>query len=653
MLVFITVLTRICIAEDYGRSFVLSVFCITLAVAVLSEILSFGGVLSGPYISIFWGAALLVTGALVLWQRQRIPHINVKVSTEQGWFYGAIATLFTTTLVTGLLVTQNNWDSLTYHLTRASHWLQNGDLAFFETSNPRQNILAPLPDLIVAHLLAMDASQRVVTVGQWVCGVAIVVGIAISANLIIRLSGRDMSETSERVFVTTAVVLASTVPMFLAQMSTTQADLVAGVPVAAAGVAIAWGIEKRSRDAAILGGLSVAVAAATKATSVVMILPLFVGLLIILWRSAAHRLHVAGLAVLTAVAATLILSGRHLWNTLHAGDSTLQYSRAHFNSYLSIEVVLTNLVRGGLTQLQGYSGAVNSYLERFASRGLGLLGMDSDLPAATFPYTPQFLLVSSWHEDTVSAPWHLILFLSASVVFLATRAWRKFPALGATLGVIAVQALILAALLRWQPWINRFSFLLILIGSLLSAWLLLNLGSAMRRVVLAAFLISAFVWVLIQPLRGLVGTAWLNPQFAETFVPSYRSPLAYDRFEQQFMHNLSDGRKYRNAIDYALSLNPDELFLVMGEDSREFPLWNLIRQREINVNVRHLRPETRSFEVQTLRPRHASASDKSVIFCDVPCNDETLKGILVLDSDSTKTFGDPWSSITVSRVTPP
>ena len=34
-LVFITVLAQIYIAEDYGRSFVLSVFCITLTVAVL------------------------------------------------------------------------------------------------------------------------------------------------------------------------------------------------------------------------------------------------------------------------------------------------------------------------------------------------------------------------------------------------------------------------------------------------------------------------------------------------------------------------------------------------------------------------------------------------------------------------------------------
>ena len=56
-----------------------------------------------------------------------------------------------TTLATALISPPNNWDSMTYHMSRVEYWIQNKAVHFFTTNNPRQNVFAPFSEFFILH----------------------------------------------------------------------------------------------------------------------------------------------------------------------------------------------------------------------------------------------------------------------------------------------------------------------------------------------------------------------------------------------------------------------------------------------------------------------------------------------------------------------
>jgi fatty-acid desaturase len=51
-------------------------------------------------------------------------------------------------LVDNLICRPNNWDSMTYHLPRIEHWLNDGNLSFYSTTISRQNWSPPFGDFL-------------------------------------------------------------------------------------------------------------------------------------------------------------------------------------------------------------------------------------------------------------------------------------------------------------------------------------------------------------------------------------------------------------------------------------------------------------------------------------------------------------------------
>lgn len=581
----LTLLVRIYLADSYPQAFVLVVFIMVLGVGVISEALHLLDALHVESIRSFWAGLLVITAGWALWVRKQIRPAQLRLSLSQKLLYGAVGTLFGSTLITGVLVAPNNWDSLTYHLTRAAHWLQNGNLDFFGTSNARQNVITPLPDLVLAHLMALDEFAYLVTLGQWLSGVAIVVAMGLVSRMVVHSRVTPANHIVTNDFVAATVVLAGTVPMLLSQMSTTQVDLIAGVPLAAVVVALGWAINERLTAGAALLGLGVAASVALKATSMILLAPLAVVVAYILFRKGGVWPIVV--ATLTSFVGSLVLVSRHVWVSLSAGDYAAASARSVINETVSLEVVVVNLGRNIASGLQSPFTGINTQIQNLTQTGLAQFGLDVSLPAATYGGST-FNLGAAWSEDHVSAIFQLLLLTVALTTFLVSRAWRTHPRLVWVISVVASQLVLMSAMLRWQPWINRFTFLIVVAATPLMAWLLLRFKPWLRTTVLAFFLIFGLTWVVFQPLRGLVGTSWLPQQVLDqASIPSYDNPLAYDRFEQHFMHHPSTARTYRDALEYALSLSPDQIQLQIGGDSWEYPIWYALANEPRQIRLSH------------------------------------------------------------------
>ena len=133
--------------------------------------------------------------------------------------FGLIAALaLLVQLVIGIAVAPNNWDSMTYHLSRAAYWLQQDSATRFAGGSVRQLGLGPNAEILDAWTLAITGADRLVATVQWLS----LIGLACTAFLGARVLGfaRDGALL--------AAALLVTLPQPMLQSTTTQNDLVAG-----------------------------------------------------------------------------------------------------------------------------------------------------------------------------------------------------------------------------------------------------------------------------------------------------------------------------------------------------------------------------------------------------------------------------------------
>src|SRR5262249_25807561 len=135
-------------------------------------------------------------------------------------FLGVIALEFPTT--TG--------DSLTYHLARIMHWMQNQSVAHYPTHNCRQNELGPWSEFATVTLHLLWGNDRLVNLVQWFAMLSCVLTAPFLAVQL--MVGRAPTEPPEnpatvargrRLTAFTALLMV-TLPISIVEAVTTQTD---------------------------------------------------------------------------------------------------------------------------------------------------------------------------------------------------------------------------------------------------------------------------------------------------------------------------------------------------------------------------------------------------------------------------------------------
>ena len=108
----------------------------------------------------------------------------------------------------------NNWDSMTYHMSRVAHWMQNRSVGHYPTSYVPQLYHPPGAEFAIMHFQIITGGDRFANLIQWLS----MVGSAIAVSLIAKQLGANLRG---QVF---AAVFAATLPMGILQGSSTQND---------------------------------------------------------------------------------------------------------------------------------------------------------------------------------------------------------------------------------------------------------------------------------------------------------------------------------------------------------------------------------------------------------------------------------------------
>lgn len=180
-----------------------------------------------------------------------------------------------------LTAVPNTYDSLTYHMARVAHWMQQQSVAYYPTNISRQNQMSPGAEYAILFFQILSASDRLAVIPQFASYLLLALGL----GYLLRVG------QVPKKMIPALVLIAMTTPMAVLQSTTTQNDLVCSLAVVVTLIALRPFLHRHPAkvgggDYALLG-MSLAVGYLVKPTSLLFVLPFFGATFVLQWR----RLH--------------------------------------------------------------------------------------------------------------------------------------------------------------------------------------------------------------------------------------------------------------------------------------------------------------------------------------------------------------------------
>jgi len=465
----------------------------------------------GPVLSVW----LLATGAAAAcaWRvraRWELSSLREAWAVASGLKWVGVS-MAAATAVAAFFGAPSTWDSMTYHLARVAHWIQNRHVDFYPTHIERQAYRAPFAEYAIAHLMILGG-DRLSGFVQWFA----MLMSACATSLIARdLGGSPRAEA-------VAALFGMTLPMGVLQASSTQNDYVVAFFVLAT-VYSALKLWREPRPGwLVICGAAAGLAALTKGTAYVVACPFllaFGGALLVRHRVCALRY--VGCVGAVALALNLPHYARcvSVYGTPLAELNAGNEEKLASGSLRPVQIA-SNVVRNAAAHFVATPfHYVNKRAAGFVERTHRVLALDVEGPKTARGF--QYSAIRAWaHEDIAGNPLHAIVaaLLAGPLIYRAAR--RRAPAdVIAYATATAIAAVLLLAALRWQPWTSRLQLPLFVLAAPIVGVILDGFPSRVPSIVAGVLALAAVPYVAMNESRPLLGSqsVFTMPREAQYF----------------------------------------------------------------------------------------------------------------------------------------
>jgi hypothetical protein len=264
-----------------------------------------------------------------------------KLRLSSSWFNDSIfLTIILITIITGIIAwvaPPNTYDSLTYHMSRVAHWAQEGGVRPYASGILRQNYMSPGAEMLILQTYVLAQSDQFANLIQWFAMVVSLIGVSqLAADLGAEKNGQLL-----------AALFTATLPMGIAQASSTMTDYVTGAWVLLAVLEALFFIQAgRTKSSLLLSSSAAGLALLSKPTALVFLLPFAAWVIFKVFRILSWRKSV--LYGLLAIFIILLLNLGYLtrnwliFNNIFGGGSQVQ---VFTNEIYNLKVLVSNLLR--------------------------------------------------------------------------------------------------------------------------------------------------------------------------------------------------------------------------------------------------------------------------------------------------------------------
>jgi len=466
-------------------------------------------------------------------------------------FLGGILFIGAASAITAVVGVPNTWDSMTYHLPRVEHWIQDKTVAFYPTNDIRQLYITPWAEFAIAHVRILGGGESSANGIQWLAMAGSLIGVSLLAR---QLGAGRLGQLM-------AAALASTLPMGILQSVSTQTDY-AGAFWLITFVFFLIEAQRSTRFIYIMAaGLSLGLALLTKGNSYIFAAPFLIWFMGTTLKR-HWRVSLAGVLLIVACA-VLMNMGQYVRNTQTFGTPTWT-SVPLTNASLSPKVLWVNILRNTGIHLAMPWIDVNAHTVQTLTKAGRFLGADIDDPRATFGGS--FAIRSlNFDEDYTGNFLHWLLFGGVFLLFWFSRALRQKAAFYVL--TVAFAFLLFCLVIRYQPWNSRFHLPVFILFCPVAAIVLEHFFNKKSAVVVILLFLTAMPWLFFNQQHPWVGDSsiWRQPKVAQYF---YKRPYLI--------------LPYFYGTKYLKSMPCRQVGLITGGEW-EYPWWQFLRGEGLRI----------------------------------------------------------------------
>lgn len=541
-----------------------------ILVTVITEILS---LIQAVYFSGLLSAWLFTNIILIyIFFRFIKPPRNIATNPThkfviQPFYFLLLICVTIITFIVGLIAIiapPNNWDSMSYHMPRVVHWIQNHSVAHYPTSYTPQLYQPPWAEFTIMHFQVLSGGDRFANLVQWFSMVGSLTGV----SLIAKQLGADLRGQ------VLAIVVSATIPMGIFQASSTKNDYVLSFWLVCFVHSVLLTSNRKINWIYVLKvSASLGLAILTKGTAYIYALPFF--LWFILFGVKQFRWNIFKYYCLVIPTVTVINIGHYMRNFDLFGSPISTLPQKYTNDVFSIPTFISNVIRNaGLHMAIPLDVVNNDVIQKAIQQLHAVLGVDINDPRTTWPGTAFSIQGLPTFEDTAGNPIHFwLLFAIALCIF--SRHSRINQHVFSYLVVVLSSFLLFCFLVKWQPWNSRlhlpiFVLLSPFIGVFLSSLSKHSLGKYIAIILIQ----TSLVFVLYNENKPII----INKNIFNT-----------SRIEQYFSIRSNLKNDYINAAYFVEQQKCKNIGLSLRPDAWEYPLWVLLNKHEKHqVHIEHI-----------------------------------------------------------------
>lgn len=475
--------------------------------------------------------------------------------------------------ITGFIATispPNNVDSLVYHLARIPYWIQNQSVEHYPTYTPRQLYQPPWAEFTLLHFHLLTASDILANYLQWFAAIGTLLNVSLITK---QLGGKKQVQII-------AIGLTASLPMLIAQSSSTQNDLVMTFWFTCFIFLFLRFRESYRLSDTIFLGLSIGLTFLTKGTGYLYVLPFCIYLIIQYFRS--FQVNLLKLGVLIGLLALLLNWGHYTrnWQIYHHPIGPPKESKAYTNGTHHPLNMLSNLVRNCSLHLGTYNEAGNDFVHRYLKTFHYLIGIDESDPRTTSYQT--FTMISNLSEDGTGNPFHFLLLCFCIFAFsFSFRQILKFQdnTFAVYLFLLLSAFVIFCFSLKWQPFHSRLH-LALFCALMPFVAIFFNYKNWLKtlQVIVFFLLFASIPWLFFVRQRPLISF-------------DGKSILQKSR-EEITLTSLEEDHTDKVAIETVKWINNNDkirkIGLIIDEQTIDYGLYVLLNNYDKKYEIRHI-----------------------------------------------------------------
>ncbi len=533
-------------------AFIATHIILTMLILFGFEILSLFKGINYHNLTLWWS----VIGALSLFyciksKAYQLKLKRIHLTRVNLLIIGFLLLLVLSTFLIAVVAAPNNWDSMTYHLSRIVHWKQNQSLAFYPTDIQRQLHSNPLAEYISLNTYILTGSDQFLNLTQWI---AMFMSL-MSVSLIAEIFGANIFGQIA------AVSVCFSLPMGILQSTSTQNDYVLAFFITAFVLfTLKYVNEKKGSNLLLLfAGMTLGFAILTKATAYLFSIPFIVWFSVLLVREKKYW------PIFVVAALVLIINFSHYYRNYSHYRSilgpTAEGEYKYLNEKITPKTLLSNSVRNAALSAGTPFLSLNNIENRTITKVFSILKISISDPKTTWTGTSFGIMPITLHEDYDG--YFVSFILLALSLYCITKSRQINSEIKSYIIAITAAFLLFSLILKWQPWNNR---LLLPLFVLTNPFIGLCIGqkqkSARIKATLIIILISTIPWVYFNKTRPVFGA---------------KSIFTTTRVDQYFINRPTLIKPYLQALKLVHNEKCNNVGLKTGEDGWEYPFWALSR----------------------------------------------------------------------------